>query len=252
MGYLRDYIDGQFADDEKEEVGIGGFTMVARIRDRVMRTASIPTAYLEDGSHVNDHIIRDPLMLSIEGNVSDLHLRPSPALAAIREAEATVGLITQYGPARTSTQISKVSGLVADVGSAIDRVDAALATIDRVGEAVGLRDESASKSNIEKFLDTMDGIYESGILINVDMPFRTYERMALTSMEITRDNQQNALAFNLEFQQFRFVETQFVTAAPNPARGTGGQTAGESDKGAQEGEEVERSALTYLFGNPFQ
>jgi len=83
-GGIRDYINGQFENDGKdgEEVGIGGFTAFAQISEKFSRSAKVPTTFLEDGSHVNDHIIREPLTVSIEGNVSDVYAQPSAPVAA--------------------------------------------------------------------------------------------------------------------------------------------------------------------------
>jgi len=65
---IRDYINGQYEHDGKdgEEVGIGGFTAFAQIREKFKRSASVPVTYLENGTHVNDHIIREPKTISIE------------------------------------------------------------------------------------------------------------------------------------------------------------------------------------------
>ena len=34
-----------------------------------------PENYVEDGSVINDHIINDPITLSISGEVADIHLK---------------------------------------------------------------------------------------------------------------------------------------------------------------------------------
>ena len=242
---IRDYLGRQFDSDEQESVGIGGFTTAARVRERVSRSASVPTTFLEDGSHINDHIIRNPLSLSIEGNVSDTFVMPNPPIAALQSAQAQVGNITQYAPARTQAQISKVSGLANDFINAVDKVDNFLDSSNRVSSYLGLQDDTA-KSNIENFIDTMESLQEGEQLISIDMPFRTYDRMYITSLEVTRNNQTSALDFTMDLQQFRFADTIFVqiSAASNPSSATNGQTEGSKDKGVQEGEEVTESLLS--------
>ena len=242
---IRDYLGSQFGSDEQEAVGIGGFTTAARVRERVSRSASVPVTFLEDGSHINDHIIRNPLTLSIEGNVSDAFFMPNPAIAALQAAQEQVGNITQYAPARTQAQVSRVSGLTNDFTNAIDKVDSFIESSSRVASYLGLQDDTA-KSNIENFIDTMESLQEGEQLISIDMPFRTYEQMYITSLEITRTNQTNSLDFTMELQQFRFADTIFVeiSAASNPSSATNGQTEGAKDKGVQEGEEVTESLLS--------
>lgn len=249
MARIQDYIEGQFRADQREEVGIGGFTLMARVRERSTQTADVPTTFLEDGSHVNDHIILNPLTLSIEGMVSDVFVRPGPLQEIVRDAQRELGVITQYIPGRTASQLSRVSGIVNDLDSAIRRADSALDAGEQIAQYAGLQDATA-QSNQEKFLDVMEGIRNSKALISIEMPFRTYERMCITSLEITRDNQMNALSFAMEAQQFRFAETVYrqLSAAPNAAAGNGGALDGETDRGAQEGEEVPSSFLFDLFG----
>jgi hypothetical protein len=204
----------------------------------------VPTTFLEDGSHINDHIIRNPLTLSIEGNVSDAFFMPNPAIAALQAAQEQVGNITQYAPARTQAQVSRVSGLTNDFTNAIDKVDSFIESSSRVASYLGLQDDTA-KSNIENFIDTMESLQEGEQLISIDMPFRTYEQMYITSLEITRTNQTNSLDFTMELQQFRFADTIFteITPAANPSAATNGQTEGSKDKGVQEGADVPQSFL---------
>jgi len=248
---FRGYLAGQFKnDEEEEEIGINGFTTAARVRERISRSASVPTTFLEDGSHINDHIIRNPLTLSIEGNVSDTFVMPDPAIAALQAAQAQVGNITQYAPARTQAQISRVSGLATDFISAVDKVDNFLESSNRVAAYLGLQDARAI-TNIQKFIDNMESAQSSDQLISISMPFKTYKQMYITSLETTRNNQTSALDFTMELQQFRFADTisADTKAAENPSSSTNGQTAGSKDKGVQEGEEVEESALFSWFGD---
>ena len=253
-GGIRDYLNGQFAgepDTDAETVGIGGFTAFAQISEKFKRSAKVPTTFLEDGSHVNDHIIREPLTVSIEGNVSDLFVLPSEPAAILQEHQAQIGKITQYAPARTQAQLSRVSGLVNDFTSAMDKADALISSAQGAAKYLGNQDKEA-QTNIESFLDAMKGLQATDKLIKISTSFKTYTDMYITSLEVTRDNQNRAINFTLEAQKVRIAQTLFTktTAAQNAAIATAGQTDGETDKGAQEGEEVEEveESLTTIFG----
>jgi hypothetical protein len=256
MGRIRDYLGGQFKNDsEEEDIGINGFTTAARVREIVKRSATIPVTFLENGTHINDHIIRDPLVLTIEGNVSDTFVLPNPAIAALQAAQTQVGSITQYAPARTQAQLSRVSGLANDFINAVDRVDSFLDASDRAAGYLGLQDDTAV-SNIQKFIDDMEAAQASDQLISIDMPFKTYKQMYITSLETTRNNETNALDFVMELMQFQFAETLFADTgpAPDPSGNTNGQTEGSKDKGVQEGKEVPQSVLSSVgdyFGVSF-
>ena len=253
-GGIRDYLNGQFAgepDTDAETVGIGGFTTFAQISEKFKRSASVPVTYLEDGIHVNDHIIREPKTISIEGNVSDLFVLPSEPVAILQEHQAQIGKITQYAPARTQAQLSRVSGLVNDFTNAVDRVDAAIDATQGAAKYLGNQDKEA-QTNIEAFLKKMEGLQATDKLIKISTSFKTYTDMYITSLEVTRDNQNRAINFTLEAQKVRIAQTLFTktTAAQNASIATAGQTDGETDKGAQEGEEVEEveESLTTIFG----
>lgn len=246
MGIIRDYIDGMFGNDEQDAVGIGGFTTFAKIRENVSRTRQVPTTYLEDGSFVGDHIIRDPVSLSIKGQVSEIYLEPSALLEQIRTIEASVGAVAQYAPTRTRAQLSKISSLVGSAQSMADKADKVVSDAQRIGKLVGLIDKG--KSNIETFIDEMEGFFYSDTLISIDAPFRTYENMSITFFSHERNAETESLSFNIEAQEVRLAETLFIeTAAKNPASGTDGQTKGASDKGTQSGEPVDQSFASSMF-----
>lgn len=268
MSLIRDFIDGRYKNEDEGEVGIGGFTTFARIRDNVKRTQEVPVTYLEDGSHVNDHIIRNPIVLSIEGDVSNVHVNPSPTLKDIRNTETIVGEVAQYLPGRTKAQLSIVAGITADVQQQIDRVDYAVRTGQRVADTVGYQGQTAgefiqnnlgiegfapeerqTKTNIELFLDDMEGHLNSDSPIKISGPARTYENMVITSFDYTTDNTTESISFNLEAQEIRYaMVTNLATVANAAARSANGQHESESDKGAQEGREVEQSILDKYFG----
>lgn len=248
MAAIRDFINGQFRDDETEEIGIGGFTTAAKLTESVKRTREVPTTLLEDGTQLSDHIIRNPLVVSIQGEVSNVYVKPSPVLARVRETEAVVGAAALYAPARTQAQLSKVASLTGDLQALIDRADQAIQTGQNVGQFLGFTGDEG-KTNIERFIDFVEGAHYSDVLIRIDAPFRTYRNMAIVLLDYERDSTTDSLRFTLEAQEVRVAETVFVelSAAANPAAGNNGQQASESDKGVQEGEDVPQSFFDSIF-----
>ena len=247
MAIINDFIGGQFASDSTETVGIGGFKTSSVVRERISRSREIPTAYLEDGSHSNDHIIRNPLLVLIEGVVSDVFVLPNEPLLQ-SSIDDSLGLISQYAPTRTQSEISRINGINDSIQGAINFANDVISG-GQIFSGVG---SSTSKSNIELFIDTMEGIVASDALIKIDAPLRTYENMAIVSLDYDRDSETNSLNFTIEAQQFRFVETAFseVAIAPSPSTATGGQTAGVSDKGPQEGKKAtEKEKEESLFSS---
>jgi hypothetical protein len=245
MATVRAFIDGQFQDDELEPVGIGGFTTAARIKNKITKTRDVPSTYLEDGSFVNDHIIRNPSNISIDGEISNVFQLPSPTIKALLDAQANIGVIAQYAPERTQTQIQKVNSLAVGLLNTVDQVDAVIADSQRFAQYLGFTG-SEGKTNIEKFIDFMDSIHNTDVLISIDAPFRTYENMAITSFIHEQNAESESLSFTIEAQELRFAQTIFseINSAKNPARNTNGQTQGVTDKGIQDGKEQTESFVT--------
>jgi hypothetical protein len=246
MAVIRDFINGAFKNDPGVEVvGIGGFKTVSRVTEVVTMTREIPTTFLEDGSHVNDHIIRNPLSIRIQGTVSNVFQLPSPDVKRLQGVQAQVGNITQYAPTRTQSQISRITGLIGDASALVDRADAIISSGKQAASFLGFTG-AEGKTNIQKFIDFIESTYNSDALIDIDMPHKKYDKMCITSFEWERNNQTDSLEFTIEAQQFRFVVIALSQIAPKPAAATGGQTKGKTNKGAQDGKKVLESLATKL------
>ena len=249
MSIIRDYIDGQFRNEKKEEIGIGGFTALARISEKTTRSSEVPVVYLEDGSPVSDHIIRKPLSIAIEGNVSDVHVKTSDLFYAIHRVQKTLGIITQYTLDSTTVQLSKISDISNDIINAVDKMDSEINAGQQLSGYLGLV-KSAAGQNIKSFVDAMEAHFFSSTLISIDMPYNRYDRMRITNLEIERDNENSAISFRLEAKQINFVKNIFIPVTPvkNPAENIDGQLDDTEDKGVQEGATVPHSFLSYLTG----
>jgi len=248
MARVQSFIDRRRQEPQQQEIGIGGFTALVRMRERYNLTAEVPATPVEDGSFVNDHIILKPFTLTIEGDVSDVHIRQSPMTRQFTRLLAEVGDVTpQYAPARTQSQVQQVAVLANDAADAIRRIDNLLDTGEQTLDFFGNRD-SESKSLQEQFLDAMEALYFGKQVIAIDAPFRRHERMVITSLSTNYDNQTDSTSFSLEAQQIQFAELQFVqVSTPSPA--LGGQTQEQTSKGTQAGKPVPRSLLTNIFGS---
>ena len=247
MARVMDYLNRVRQETPKQEIGIGGFTALVRVRERYTLEADAPDTPVEDGSFVNDHIIRKPVRISIEGDVSDVHLRGQPILRDIRQLQAEIGNVTsQYAPARTQAQLSRVSALANDALDAVRRVDALLDAGEQIGSLFGNQDAQA-KPLREQFIDHMEALHNGKQLISIDMPYRRLDAMVITSLTFAYDNETEVTTFTLEAKKLQFAALEFAQIR-RPARGLGGQTSSQVDNGPQEGDRVERSLITNIFG----
>jgi len=230
-----------------EEVGIGGFTLMARVRESFSLNSQAPTTYLEDGTYAHDQIINEPLQLSIEGEVSDIFARKNPKIELQRRVSSQIGVITKYLPLRTQSQISKINAIINDTANAARAINTAIDEGRNAYDFFGNKD-TASKGLREQFIDFVESIHYGKQLINIDMPFRTHEQMHLSSIVIDRDNVGSAIKFSITATKIRFNETEVKALTdffPAASKGIGGQEQIEKDKGVQTGNKNE-SMLFYL------
>lgn len=249
MGRVSDFLNSKIQDVPTQEIGIGGFSAFVRVRDITKFSSEIPSTPVEDGSLVHDHIILKPLIISIEGDVSDVHLKSSPLIREFQKASATIGdLSSVYAPARTQSQISIVEAMDATILDAVNGIDALLDKGGQIFDMFGNRD-STNKSIQNQFIDAMESAHLGRQLVSIEMPFRKRENMRITSFTASTDNVSDSIMFTLEAEQMKFAELVYSeTAARKPASGLGGQTTNKVEKGAQEGVNTDRSILSHIFG----
>lgn len=233
-------------EPKSEEIGIGGFSLLCRVRETTTYSAETPDSTVEDGSFVNDHIILRPLTLEIEGNVSDVHIRRSPITEQALRTRAEIGNVANlYEPAFTSSQLQQVDALAVSVRDRLLRVGALIDGGRQAAEFFGNFDTDA-KGIQERFIDHIEALHFGRQVIAIDMPYRRYETMVITEISTSRNNESDSIDFTMSARQIRLADTRFVDVE-QPAEGVDGQLDSESDKGAQEGEDVERSLLNSIF-----
>ena len=245
MAVISDYLDRPYPTTPTEEIGIGGFTALVRVRESYRLTTEVPETPVEDGSFVNDHIIRRPLTITIEGNLADVFIRRSALATVTTRVLAEIGNVaSQFLPPRTQSQIAKAAALGNDVTDALRRLDSVLDAGTQAFNFLGNRD-TTTKGLRETFLDHIESYHRAKTVLSIDMPYRRLDNMVITSFVSSTDNVEDTTTFTLEAQQLQYASTIYAEVA-TPAPGLGGQADAESDKGVQEGEGVTESLATQI------
>lgn len=231
--------------DDKEEIGIGGFTAFVTISEKKNVTASAPDVTLEDGSVIQDTIFLAPIMFDIEGDVSEIHIKRDTTDNPYRKADRIIGVVNQYLPTRTQAQISKVRDLINDGLNTVRRIDSIIDDGRQILDIFGLTTPGTPIQ--EQFLDTVERLIQGRQLIQLESPYRVYDKVVLLSIDTTRTNQGDNLRFKITAKQIRTATLEFTELefAPNPSTP---QPQGNVDKGATAGEEVEESLLSQILG----
>jgi hypothetical protein len=242
---IQDLLNRQF-ETQTGEVGIGGFKAFARIRETTNYKSTAPATFLEDGSPVQDHIINEPITITIDGSVGDVYIVKSPIEARINQVNETLGKTGIYLPLKTQSQIQKANALISDFRDRVRQVDR---VIETGRDVLNFGSESGVKSDQEKFIDMMEAYHDSRTLVVIDMPFRRLTNMRITDLSITRDANNNALTFKLSAQKIRFTQPIYRLNGElrkAPAGGVANQAGDLSDKGAQAGKQPAGSVLSKI------
>jgi len=237
-----------------DTVGIGGFLLSALVREQTTKVATIPQIPLEDGSFANDHIILSPVSINIEGRVSDILLKPDPALIDIRRNLAEIGNITVYLPSRTQTQINRITNLQFTTARYITKIKSAIAAGRQAWEFFGNKDSATSNDVRSQFVEMLDYYYDNKTLMRIETQRKTYENMFITSRVITTDNTADDFVdFQITAQQLRFAEVIFSEIQkhfPKPASGSASdQVSGSKSKGRNDAPITTPEKKTSLLGN---
>ena len=241
---IREYNQAE-SGKKLQQVGIGGFTLFAKVREGVSMPSQSPTTYLEDGSYVNDHIVTEAVRITIEGSVSDTYIS-APSIAPLQNTrQDNIQNITAFLPLRPPQQLQAIRNIESNVRKAYTQVEKAINQQNIIAQ-VG---DQAQSELRRKFFDAMEKLYQTKQLVALETEYRVYENMVLNQIDITRENQNEALSFNISATQVRFAKTETVRVAfNNPSAGLNGQSDPQADKGVQQGKKVETSILAGILG----
>lgn len=109
MGILDGLMQAQSSGkDTVKKVGIGGFSMFARVSDATEYPSQVPVDVLEDGSNASDDIINGPLTIKISGVVADIYVDAKPNSSfSLMPDYSKYGEVLEYIPQRRSSSCKK-------------------------------------------------------------------------------------------------------------------------------------------------
>lgn len=233
-------------DSELQPIGIGGFTMYVSLNETATKTATVTTNPVESGSNINDHIIKNPTTVSIEGEVADVFIKTQRTASTVQNIVPAVGIIQDYLPSRTQTQISKINGLISDVGDFVDKANKAIEKGEQLYNFFEGID--ADKPITSKFLEYFDTVYESNSIINIECIDKVFSDMAITSFTTSKIDKGN-YSFTITAQKIIKAETRLIQLVKNASGDAKSQGAALSDKGTQQAKPVDKSFASALIGS---
>lgn len=233
-------------DAELQPIGIGGFTMYVSLNETATKTATVTSNPVESGSTLNDHIIKNPTTISIEGEVANVFVQTTPQPVTVQTLVPDVGVLLDYLPGRTQTQISKINGLITSTDDFIENANKAL---DKGNQLYNFFEGiDADLPIVSKFLAYFDLLHESKSIISIECIDKIFTTMAITSFTTSKIDKGN-YSFNITAQKIIQAETRLIQLVKNASGDAKSQGGALADKGTQQTKPVDKSFASALLGN---
>jgi len=234
---------------DDENIGIGGLLLNSVTAETITKKQTLTTNPVESGVKVSDHIIKDPILLSVVAQVGDTDIDIDKGLNAInKRLLSALPNVTAFLPKRTATQLTKVSGLITQANDQINKIQSVL---EKAGNIFDLFSKSVQEEPLQKQVSLyFDYLFTSSQPIQIQTKHKIYNNMVLISLPEERSDQ-FLTNFNLVFQQVTFAETQVLEVAKffkKPSGQAAPQTSQKENGGKQQGEDVPKSLATTIIG----
>lgn len=217
----------------------GIFTDDVRLKEDIELSCEIPNTIVEDGNVVNDHVIFNPQVITIEGEVGEVYIKDNSTLTQYFRANSSLGVISQYLPSRTATQLSRINKVINDGLNITRTIDKAINDFKYIKGTFNRNSPSVQ----DKFLEYIEGIYSKGELIKIDTSLGFYDNMKLISFVASKTDE-NYMTYKMTFQKWRTAQTILTTldgVAKNAIGDASTQTAKTSDKGLVQGKSTSQN-----------
>lgn len=249
---LRSYLNQLVSSgkvDDKQQIGIGHFTLEARVREAVTLSADVPGITLEDGSKAHDHIILNPIQVDIEGEVGDIAIKKESFTETIRKKNQVAESISPYPEPWTEAQKAKINALALTARDAAIMADRIVKSGENISNIINpINDPTIPIS--QQFINQMQAYFYSKQPFELELygSGETLSNMFMTSFVTTFDNKTNGLTYKMSLIQIRYIKTVLKAIAPNPRDDMKNQVAPVQEMGELKGTKVSDEEKSILMG----
>jgi len=257
MGIVKDFINSSlsniFGSGTLGAVGIAGYVAGVRIKEEVVRTSTVTSTVVEDGSTIADHIINQPTIITIEGEIGNVEIVAKQKRSHNADYTTAPGIITSFLPERTSVQLTELSNTIDTIDNVIDGID----SVSDITSIFDLFQPLTTKEEKLRFYQHFERLYESKSLVDVEMVDKVYKNMAISYFRAVESGG-NYVGYKIILQEVRFAKTlmgQNEELKENPSEAVSTQTQKKKEVGTVSGEEKgsvadsETESLLYTLVN---
>jgi len=223
---------------DKKRIGIGGWVADVRLNESIEFKSDVPDNYVEDGSVINDHIINNPVVLNIEGEVSDLHIKPFfLSDFFVKPIDKAAGILNAVFPFKLTNQATqKIKKVAINATDKAKQLESYYKNIENLYKLYENKNELLRK----EFIEFLNRVFCTKELITIETPFGTYKNMRIISLTLTKDNKTDeALSYKITAKEVRFAKTIYIKNSSvyfNPSLSVANDISSKKQKGVVQGE----------------
>lgn len=235
-----------------DNTGIAGFKFHIPQREQVTMSNEVTTHYVEDNTPVQDHIVRKPIQITLDGFQGDFFYSNHKIESALANVTPIMNLVEPFLPqlSNITSQIKNkaINKIASQKENAISQNNLLIGGVQSnefniVNKVINYKnlfqifqDLYKIKSAQTRAFIYLEALWKSQMLFTIETTWRRYENMVITNLKPMRDNNADITDFSVTFQEVRFTQT-LTTSANNTGR-TSIQKENIVKKGIDKGKEV--------------
>lgn len=230
--------------------GIQNFLFTIPLSDSVVLTSQITDHYVEKNYAVQDHIAKEPIRITLTGNIAELAYTRDRLEAYAAEVLGRLGPLNILNPAGCAAAEQYLSQYNRTKQAILNAYNIALKTYGQIINVPTLNKQQEAFATFREWFEGRSSIFNKELagnsLLTVETPWATFDNMAIESVSFSQDETSNTFStIEVVLKQIRFVA---VASGVGTLQGWAASTAGAVNKGVSQGQPADSVLFATLKG----
>lgn len=213
------------------------FSFDVILRESIKLESDITDHYVEDNTTINDNIAIKPIIITMTGLVGEKIFKVSDQQDILTTTTEKLSAFSSFAPELT-TQANQINNQKKKLFNALENAQNTYKNIYGLFNDLELEAEPTNQSKAFSFLLALQ---EAKQVFTLETPYKTFENMAILSIDISHENTTSQSNFELTMKQLRFNEE--ITTTLNSQGKLAQQKSSIENKGKTKGTETNKSLL---------
>lgn len=233
-----DYLNKKVAAiiSPKHVEGINGWVFDIPKSEQVKISNDITDHYMENGSFINDHVVRKPIKITLTGFIGELvYRKPTGYSADLNFFDSSLSVVDAYLGDYSPQQLQKQQNLLNEVQKNNNFVQQVVQKTTNIVKSFS--GEGQLRTMQEVAYNDILGLMNNNQLLKVQTPFAYFESMLIEDVTFMQDQDSDSYCdISVTLKEARFAETTTVAFDQDllPSRNTI-QEGDESNNGTNKG-----------------